>query len=120
LEVPFEMLVVFASNRDPAQLLYRAFLRGIQTKIKIGAVTEEQFFEIFSRVAGEHGMEADRQIVQDLIDIVHNGLGEELRACYPGDLVNQICWAARYEGVPPRFERAALMQAVETYFLARP
>ncbi len=120
IEIPFEMLVVFASNRDPAKLLDPAFLRRIQTKIKIGAVTEEQFFEIFSRVAGEHGMEADRQIVQDLIDIVHNGLGEELRACYPGDLVNQICWAARYEGVPPRFERAALMQAVETYFLARP
>jgi predicted ATPase with chaperone activity len=36
IEVPFEMLVVFASNLDPAELVDPSFLRRIKTKIKIG------------------------------------------------------------------------------------
>ena len=36
IEMPFEMLVVFASNLDPNQLMDAAFLRRIQTKIHIG------------------------------------------------------------------------------------
>ena len=50
IEVPFEMLVVFASNMDPAGLGDPAFLRRIQTKVKIGEVTDDQFCEIFRRV----------------------------------------------------------------------
>jgi hypothetical protein len=37
IEMPFEMLVVFASNIDPASLVDPAFLRRIQTKIKLSA-----------------------------------------------------------------------------------
>ena len=54
LEVPFEMLVVFASNMDPAELVDACFLRRIQTKIKVGNVTDAQFSEIFRRVADEN------------------------------------------------------------------
>jgi predicted ATPase with chaperone activity len=35
IEVPFEMLVVFASNMDPAELVDACFLRRIQTKIQM-------------------------------------------------------------------------------------
>ena len=55
IEIPFEMLVVFASNRDPRTVLDSAFLRRIQTKIKLGTISDEQFSEIFRRVAREHG-----------------------------------------------------------------
>jgi hypothetical protein len=33
--------------------------------------------------------------------------------------VNQVCWAARYEGRKPYFDRAALLQAIDAYFLAK-
>ena len=61
IEIPFEMLVVFASNMDPAELVDPAFLRRIQTKIKIGAVSDEQFCEIFRRVAAERGVKIRSQ-----------------------------------------------------------
>jgi len=41
----------------------------------------------------------------------------ELRGCYPRDLVNQICWSARYEGIKAEIDKPALMRAVEAYFL---
>jgi predicted ATPase with chaperone activity len=117
IEIPFEMLVVFASNMDPAELVDPAFLRRIQTKIKIGEVADEPFCEIFRRVAASQGMVCAPAILNDLIDLIRNTLHHELRACYPRDLVNQVCWAARYENRKPVLDRNALLKAVEAYFL---
>jgi len=119
LEIPFEMLVVFASNMDPATLVDACFLRRIQTKIKIGGVTDEQFCEIFSRVASEHSVTYDPGVCTDLIDFIRDVLKLELRQCYPRDIVNQVLWAARYEGKMPHLDHASMAQAVEAYFLAR-
>jgi hypothetical protein len=44
---------------------------------------------------------------------------QELRSCYPRDVLNQVCWAARYDGIKPFMDHAALERAVEAYFLAR-
>jgi hypothetical protein len=119
IEVPFELLVVFASNRDPMKLMDPAFLRRIQTKIRIGEVTAAQFCEIFRRVAAKHRVQIEDQTVYDLIVVIRDELKEDLRACHPRDLVNQVAWAARYEGKPLELNRASLMTAVESYFLAR-
>lgn len=118
IEVPFEMLVVFASNMDPAQLVDPAFLRRIQTKIRLGEVTDEQFCEIFSRFAADKGLEADPGLLSDLITLIRDRLKQELRACYPRDLINQVCWAARYEDREPNLDYPSLMRAVEAYFLS--
>jgi predicted ATPase with chaperone activity len=117
IEIPFEMLVVFATNIDPAELADAAFLRRIQTKIKIGAVSDEQFSEIFRRVAVEHEMEPDAATVNDLIEVIRNKFKQELRACYPRDIVNQIAWAARYEDKKPHLDRESLRAAADAYFL---
>jgi len=119
IESPFEMLVVFASNLDPAELLDPAFLRRIQTKIKIGAVTDEQFCEIFQRVARDRDLEADPVMLRELIHTIRVDLKQELRGCQPRDLVNQICWAAKYEDRKPYLDREKLMRAVEAYFISK-
>ena len=118
IEVPFEMLIVFASNMDPAELVDPAFLRRIQTKIKIGEVSSEQFCEIFRRVAIDKGVRYDSSIPVDLIDYIRIILKQELRSCYPRDIVNQVSWAARYEGLTPYIDRPALKRAIDAYFLA--
>ena len=118
IEVPFEMLIVFASNMDPAELVDPAFLRRIQTKIKIGEVSGEQFCEIFRRVAIDKGVRYDSSIPADLINYIRVGLKQELRSCYPRDIVNQVAWAARYEGHTPYIDRPALQRAIDAYFLA--
>ncbi len=120
IELPFEMTVVFASNRDPAKVMDPAFLRRIQTKIRMGAISDEQFCEIFRRVAAGYGLEADADTLNDLIVTIRGTLNQELRACYPRDIVNQVLWAAEYEDRPPQLNRAALMRAVEAYFLPKP
>jgi predicted ATPase with chaperone activity len=119
LEIPFEMLVVFASNMDPAELVDACFLRRIQTKIKIDGVSDAQFAEILRRVAHENHVGMDPAVSQDLIDFIRQVLKLELRQCYPRDIVNQVLWAARYEGKKPILNHATMAQAVEAYFLAK-
>jgi predicted ATPase with chaperone activity len=119
IEIPFEMLVVFASNMDPAELVDACFLRRIQTKIKIDSVSDEMFSEIFRRVAHENGMAFEPNVPKDLISIIRGGLKLELRQCYPRDIVNQVLWAARYENKKPYLNLSAIAHAVDAYFLAK-
>jgi predicted ATPase with chaperone activity len=119
IEMPFEMLVVFASNLDPAQLLDAAFLRRIQSKIFIGEVSDEEFCEIFRRVAVDRKIECDESVAKALIDFVHGTLKQELRSCYPRDIINQICWSAKYEGKPAQINHRSVMRAIESYFLTK-
>jgi len=117
IEIPFELVVVFATNIHPEELADEAFLRRLQTKIRIGTVTEEQFHEIFRRVCAGVGLQCDPEMVSQLIGVIRTRLKQPLRACNPRDIVNHVCWAAKYEGKPPKFEAASLMRAVEGYFL---
>jgi hypothetical protein len=119
IEIPFEMLIVFASNMDPASLVDAAFLRRIQTKVKIGAVSDDQFCEIFRRVARDKTVDFDPGVFNVLIDFIRLNLKQELRSCYPRDIVNQVVWAARYEGKKPYLDHASITQAVTAYFLTK-
>ncbi len=119
IEIPFEMLVVFASNRNPMELMDPAFLRRIQTKIHIGPISSEQFCEIFRRVAADHGIKADQAVLNNLISVIRDTLKQDLIACQPRDLVGQVCWAAQYEGRKPELDKVSLMRAVDAYFLPK-
>lgn len=117
IEIPFEVMVVFSTNRNPSEILEDAFLRRVQTKIKVDAVSEEQFCEIFRRVAKPLGLQCDEGLLLDLARFIRETLKEPLRPCYPRDLMNQICWSAKYEGKKPVIDRESLMRAVDAYFL---
>jgi len=118
VELPFEMFVVFATNLSPATLVDAAFLRRIQTKIEVGAVSDAQFHEIFRWVCDEFSLQCEPAVIEELIDVIRHKLKEPLRACHPRDLVNQIRWAARYEEKPPLLDRESILAAVEAYFVS--
>jgi predicted ATPase with chaperone activity len=120
IEVPFEMLVVFASNIDPSELVDAAFIRRIKTKIKIGVVSQKEFVEIFCRVAEEKGVPFEKGIPEQLISFIRGVLRQDLRACYPRDVIDQICWAARFDNREPVIDLASLDQALKAYFVRGP
>ena len=117
IEVPFEPTVVFATNLNPAALTDEAFLRRIQTKIKVDAVTDEQFHTIFHAVCEENGLTYQAALVDEMISIIRHDLKEPLRGCHPRDLVNQIKWKSRYRGVEPCFDSESLLEAADAYFV---
>jgi SpoVK/Ycf46/Vps4 family AAA+-type ATPase len=117
IEIPFEMLVVFSTNLDPADLVDAAFLRRMQTKIRVDTASDDQFKQIFRRVAQRRGLSVDESALTDVILAIRQGLKQELRACQPRDLINQVCWSAQYEDRRPLLDRNSLFGAMEAYFL---
>lgn len=118
IEIPFDVFVVFATNIDPAQLADEAFLRRIQTKIKIDALTDDEFHEIFRRVCAEAGVPYDPAAVSAAIAEIRGTYRQELRPCQPRDLVRQICWQAKYLRQDPVLNAKALADACHNYFVA--
>jgi hypothetical protein len=57
------------------------------------------------------------RVIQELAAMIKGPLGQELRGCQPRDLVNHVCWEARYADKEPRLDRESLMSAVDTYFI---
>jgi predicted ATPase with chaperone activity len=119
IQIPFDLLVVFATNLDPAKMLDEAFLRRIQTKIKVDYVSPEQFREIFRRVCVQFKLEHDPSVADELIRLISVDYKEPLRACYPRDIVQQILWKAQYLQKVPRLDRVAVTQGCQNYFLAQ-
>ncbi len=119
IEIPFDIFVVFATNLDPAKLVDEAFLRRIQTKIKVDYVTPEQFREIFRRVALKYRLSYDTALADELIRMIEQEHKEPLRACYPRDVIQQVVWRAGYLQKDPSLDRESLAQACSSYFLSR-
>jgi predicted ATPase with chaperone activity len=119
IEIPFDLFVVFATNLDPSKMMDEAFLRRIQTKIKIDFVTPDQFSEIFRRACIKFGVEYDTAIAVDLLKMIELEYKEPLRACYPRDILQQIIWEARYLQKKPYVNHESLAQACRNYFLTK-
>jgi len=118
IEVPFDMIVVFATNLDPATLVDEAFLRRIQTKIRLDNVSEHQFHEICRRVCEDLRLECQPAVVEHLIQVITRDLKQTLRPCQPRDIIHHVCWGARYERRTPRLDRETVDQACRAYFLS--
>lgn len=114
--VPFELMVVFSTNLDPADLADEAFLRRIQNKIMIEPVDETSFDDIFHRVVAARGLPADEGSAGALRALALQDGRTELRACYPNDICNLIEAISRYEERPARVSMDDLERAVELYF----
>lgn len=115
-KIPFEMMVVFSTNLDPYDLADEAFLRRIPNKIYVEPLEPAVFDEIFARLVASRQMEADPDSAQLLRRLCLSGGRKELRACYPGDILNILEAIGRYENRPVRLAREELERAVELYF----
>ena len=115
--VPFEVLVVFATNLDPTSLADEAFMRRIPYKIAIGDPTEDQFTRIFELNCHRRNMRFHQVMVAYLQRRHYLPSGRPLRACHPRDLLDQITALCRYRGQEPVVTRELLDAACRAYFV---
>ncbi len=115
-KVPFELMVVFSTNLDPNDLADEAFLRRIQTKVLVEAVSDEIFEQIFTRVANENQVGTESGAAQYLRERCLAAGARCLRACYPSDIYKIVKAISEYEGRPVRLTRPNIDRAVALYF----
>jgi predicted ATPase with chaperone activity len=116
-EIPFMVLLIFATNLKPSQLVDEAFLRRIQYKIYAESPTVEDFFAIFENYCRSRDVPFERAVVEDMLESYYRPNNVELRACHPRVLVNQALSPADYLGQPRRLTPELLRHACNTYFV---
>ncbi len=116
IEVPFDTLLVFATNRTPSSLVDEAFLRRIQYKIEIRPPTEQEFAEILRRICESRKITYYPQAAQWIIRYCKER-GIALRSCHPRDLMTHLAAAARFLEKPIEITPELVALACETYFV---
>ena len=116
-QVPFEVLIVFATNLDPLSLADEAFLRRIPYKIPIGDPTLSQFTQIFELNCRRKGLRFHDVMVSYLIRRHYTPTNRPLRACQPRDLLEQVIALCRYRGHEPVITREMIDAACRAYFV---
>jgi hypothetical protein len=66
-ELPFLLLVVFATNIRPSELVDEAFLRRIHYKVFCESPTIADFKEIFAKCCAERRIEYDETLIDELL-----------------------------------------------------
>ena len=117
--VPFDVLLIFATNLDPADLADPAFVRRLGHKIHVGALAEEAYRAIFQQVCADLGIKFVETAFEYLLRNRHDAEQRPLLACYPRDLLGQVRDHARYEGIEPHLTPQALDRAWDRYFVAQ-
>lgn len=114
--VPFDMIVVFSSNLQPEELADGAFLRRLGYKIHVGPLPEPLYRTVFRQTCERLGLDWDEAMYDYLLRARHGREGRPLMACYPNDLLGQLCDLAHYEGRAARLDQAGLDWAWQNYF----
>jgi hypothetical protein len=117
IEVPFDVLIVFATNIAPRELVDEAFLRRIRHKVEIGRPGLENFRQIFQRVCLLRDVPFDEAGFGYLVQQHYLKAGRDMSAVHPRDLVDQIADIAKYKGVRPEMTRELIDEACESYFV---
>jgi hypothetical protein len=116
-QVPFDVMVVFATNLEPRSLADEAFLRRIPYKILAKNPSLAQFSKIFEMNCKRHGLIFDPAIVEHLNDKYYVGRKLEMRACHPRDLTDQVVNLCRYHRRMTELTPAILDAVCQSYFL---
>jgi len=115
--VPFDCILIFATNLNPRDLVDEAFLRRIQFKVEVRSPARAAFEQIFHLNCDEAGMEYSQEAVDFLFRKFFDGYGITPRGCHPRDILLHIRSIATFEGGDPSLHRSLLERAAQAYFL---
>ena len=116
-EIPFNVLIIFATNLKPESLADEAFLRRIPYKIMAKNPTMDEFCQIFDLVCRRRNIAFDPVLVEYLNRKYYQPRRLQMRACHPRDLVEQVVDRCRYHGRELAITRELLDAACASYFL---
>jgi hypothetical protein len=116
-EIPFNVLIIFATNLKPESLADEAFLRRIPYKIMAKNPTMDEFCQIFEMNCRRRNIAFDPVLVEYLNRKYYQPRKLQMRACHPRDLVEQVVDRCRYYGRELAITRELLDAACASYFL---
>lgn len=118
-QVPFDVALVFSSNRHPLELADQAFLRRIGYKIRFEALTRDEYRVIWQQECARLGLAPAPALVDFMLDEMHGRRNVPLLPCHPRDLIGLSMDYLRYAGQAELTEET-LRRAWQNYFVESP
>lgn len=115
--VPFDELVIFATNMAPADLMDPAFLRRIPYKLETVGPNASDFKTIFERVGEKYGLTLNEEIYRFVVDEVTTRHGMELAAYQPKFICEHVINACKFKGEQPNFSEEEVRKALGHLFV---
>ncbi len=110
--VPFDVLLIFATNLDPGELIDHTFLRRIPYKIEVVGPTIEEYREVFKQAAADSGLELPDDMLSFVIDQLETGDSLELGFYQPKFITDHVVAACKFHEIPGRFSRELITKAL--------
>jgi hypothetical protein len=115
--VPFDCLLIIATNISPTELVEEAFLRRIRYKVYVDSPSRERYEDLFQRCCAERGI----RYVPAAVNWVYRNYYERLsiapRSCHPRDLTDHLLDVAAFLETQPVLTPELLDRACRSYFL---
>lgn len=119
IEVPFEQLLIFATNLDPSDLVDDAFLRRMGYRLYINTPDRDMYSTIFEQFVQNSGLDYDPKRLEFVFRL-YDADKRPLRGCEPRDLIQRCIDLCRYENRPMALSDELLHLAWKNYFGAAP
>lgn len=126
LQVPFEQLIIFSTNLEPADLVDEAFLRRIPYRVELTDPDEAEFHCLFQIASEATGCFFDPDAVDHLLETYFRPNNRPLRRCHARDLLLMVKYYCTYNDLEfemraDYFDRVAgaFFTEVETKNMAR-
>jgi len=115
-EIPFELMIIFATNLEPSHLAEEAFMRRVKNKIKIDATSPANFVHIMRMVCEGRSIAYNDQTAEYACKRSAELNATGLRACFPRDLVDVLVGVASFEQREPQLTQEQMDRALKLYF----
>lgn len=114
--IPFDELIIFSTNLQPADLMDPAFLRRIPYKIKLYEPSKEDYRSIFRAVARYCGLDITDDIFENVCQQITEH-GFHLAYYQPKFICDQVVNACKYEGVKPYMTPDKVFEALANLYV---
>jgi predicted ATPase with chaperone activity len=115
IQVPFEQVIVFATNLTGADLTDEAFLRRMGYRLYMMSPGPETYAEIFMKYARSHGLAVDPAILPHL-EKRYGIERREPKSCEPRDLIDRAIEVCKYRREQVRLTKETVDAAWSAYF----
>jgi predicted ATPase with chaperone activity len=119
IAVPFENLLVFATNLEPERIVDEAFLRRMGYRLQVDRPDREMYGEIFRRYVESRGLNYDSELLDTVFKLYARD-ERKMASCEPRDLVERCIDICRFENRSPEISPELLELALVNYFGQRP
>lgn len=117
IPLPFTTLLVFATAKEPGEILSETLLRRLPCKLVVPDPTEDQYRELMRRACQSANLELTTTGFDYVIDRCYIRGNRSARACHPVELVRLIGATARYFGTVPSLSPQLIDMAADLYFV---